>query len=719
MSASSSVLNKMLEIRPNLATEGKNTVRFMDDNNKFYLNVDTVKYLHSLSPIFGFNGFGETVYYRTYSRLIPGDKSNKKSVDRQEQWADTVVRVINGIFHIRKDHYIKNKLEWDEDYWQKYASEMAVYMFQMKFLPPGRGLWAMGTEFVSERGSSALFNCAFCSTEDILWASHWTMDFLMHGTGVGFNTDWKGNAFKPNKQNSYEYIIPDSREGWCDSIYCLINAYVPDSKNNLNKFPVFNYSRIRPAGLRINGFGGISSGPEPLKILHGRIESYFDKFLDGSVSHTRLIVDLMNAIGACVVAGNVRRSAEIALGRANDDEFLDLKDWNKNPDRADIMWMSNNSIQLWDSKDFDRLPELVERCKINGEPGLLNMINIQKFGRFGRLEKDDAIGINPCGEIPLENGELCNLAEVFPTRCVKDSDQYYKPDPDNTIREVPFNKENFDKEDFYKACEFATFYSSTVSLLPTHRVKTNKVIARNRRIGVSLSGITDLSQVIGNTKLTRTLRDSYTRIKATNIQLAKDAGVPNSVRVTTIKPSGSISQLVGVSSGMHFPPFQYCIRRLRVSKTAPVAQILIDNEIPHETDFTNEKTWVFEFPIKFTSKHRAPDVSIWEQFALLAMIQREYADNSVSCTITYNKDKESSELERALAQYVPVIKSVSILPHSDKGEYPQMPYEGISEEEYNNRISNFPKIDWSKFVGSDGQMARYCTNDSCEIISAA
>ena len=711
MAATSSYTVIAEGIPPNFNTEKPNVSKFMDESNKFFLNIDTVRYIHKLVPRFGFNGVGETVYYRTYSRFAN---------DTQEVWADTIIRVINGIFHIRKDHYIKNKLEWDEKYWQKYASEMAIYMFQMKFLPPGRGLWAMGTDFVMERGSSALFNCAFCSSEDLLWAAHWTMDFLMHGTGVGFNTDWRGVAVKPDKHNYYLYVVPDSREGWCDSVYALLNAYVADADGIINRFPKFGYGRVRKEGERIKGFGGISSGPAPLQLLHRRIVNYFDAFVDGEITHTRLIADLFNSIGACVVAGNVRRSAEIALGKPDDTEFLNLKNWDLHPERREIMGLSNNSIQLWKSEDFEHIPELVERCKLNGEPGLLNMINIQKFGRYGRPEKDDATGINPCGEIPLESGELCNLAECFPTRCIKDSLQYHDPSHerfDYAITEVPFNSELFDKDDFYKACKYATFYTSTVALLPTHRKRSNRVIARNRRIGVSLSGITDLSYAIGNTKLTRTLRTAYDTIKSANVSLARDAGVPNSVRVTTVKPSGSISILAGVCSGMHFPPFQFCIRRIRVAKNAAVSEILIQSNIPHETDEYNETTWVFEFPIKYNNPHRAPDVSIWEQFSLLAMIQREYADNSVSCTITYNKDKESGELERALAQYIPVIKSVSVLPHTDKGAYPQMPYEGISESEYEKRLAALPKINWTAFTGSDGEMARYCTNDSCEIIT--
>ena len=774
MAATSSTITKIISI-PDFESENKTHEPFLNDSNKFYLNIKTVAYLKTLKPIFGFNGVGDIVYYRTYSRMI-GDK--------QEQWADTIIRVINGLFHIRKDHYIKNKLKWKEDYWQKFASKMAIDMFQMKYLPPGRGLWAMGTDFVSKSGSTALFNCAFISTKNLLTAVRWTMDMLMHGCGVGFDTVWKGGACAPDKDDTQEYIIPDSREGWCDSVYVLLNAYIKDKKGRINKFPKFDYSRIRVEGLRIKGFGGISSGPAPLEKLHKRIIKYFDKYCEGKASETRVILDLINSIGACVIAGNVRRSAEIALGNVQDTEFMDIKNYDKNPERKKIGWASNNSVQLWKSADFDLLPNIIERCKIKGEPGILNMINIRKYARYGKESPDEAIGINPCGEIPLESAELCNLSELLPTRCVHDSIKYYDPahkdyDPNITCVDLSTdsiidmdegdnkrdnrgdreergdinnnkkdnnngdNKDNknirgennkgdkapikenadthskFDIKGFYKACKYATFYSSTVSLLPTHSPKSNKVIARNRRIGVSMSGITDLSENIKNTCLVRLFSSAYKRIKAYNIKLARQAGIPPSIRVTTVKPSGTISAMVGVSSGMHYPPFTHCIRRIRVSGISKIAKVLIDSKIPHEPDVNDKTTEVFEFPIKYNSKKKAEDVSVFEQFSLLSLLQRKYADNSVSCTITYNKETEVVDLEKALARFIPSIKSVSLLPHSDEGEYPQMPFEGITEEEYNKRAANFPRIDWSTFVGSDGTLDRYCTNESCELIRSS
>ena len=645
---------------------------------RFVLSKTTKDELRSMTPQFGFGGFGEVTYYRTYSRI--------KADGTQEHWPDTVIRVIEGIMSIRKNHYVANRLEWDETKWQVFAFDMACSMYTMKWLPPGRGLWVMGTEYIYNNGSLALFNCAAVDTEDLSHAAEWTMDLLMCGCGVGFNTKWAGDGFSvPDKTNPVEYAIPDSREGWVESLRLLLESYTKGGQ-----WYTFDYTNIRPEGATIGGFGGKASGPGPLIQLHGRVEAYLDAYGRGETDSTRCTADIFNAIGACVVAGNVRRSAEISLGSVDDDTFLNLKNYEKHPERAEIGWMSNNTVVLEKTEDFEKLPAIAQRILDNGEPGILNLVNTQKYGRYGQKMSDKAWLLNPCGEIPLESFETCNLSEVFPSRC-------------------------HGEDDFYAVLRFATFYSSTVSLLPTHRVETNAIQTRNRRIGVSLSGIADMLDYFGATELTRRLRKGYNIVRETNDALAAEAGVPPAVRVTTVKPSGSISQLAGVSSGMHFPTFQYAIRRMRVGNTSPICQVLKDAGVPNEPDTYSSGTTVFEFPIDQGKTRPATSVSAWEQFSLLAMLQREWADNAVSCTVYFDKQRESHQVEHMLAQYAPVIKSVSMLPHSDNGAYAQMPYEGITKEEYERRVAAMPKIDWSMFGGSDGAEEKFCSNGTCEI----
>lgn len=244
---------------------------------------------------------GEVVYLRTYSRKIDGE-------NRNERWFETVRRVVEGIYNVQKDHCSMFKLPWDNHKSQKSAQIMYDKIFNFKFLPPGRGLWMMGTEFVKEKGSAALNNCGFISTDDIenrhSFAFTWLMDALMLGVGVGFDTKGANKISikepKPS-DDSLVFKIPDSREGWTESVQMLMDAYFFGRKK-----PQFDYSGIRPYGAPIGGFGGVASGPEPLETLHKSIEKLLDTRVGEKITSTD-IVDLMNFIGVCVVAGNVRR----------------------------------------------------------------------------------------------------------------------------------------------------------------------------------------------------------------------------------------------------------------------------------------------------------------------------------------------------------------------------------------------------------------------------
>lgn len=713
-------------------------------SERFVLRKSTRSHLYDLTPSFGFDGLGEVVYYRTYSRTSP--------THGQEMWADTVVRVVEGVLSIRKDYLLKHGLGWDEEAMQTYAASMAESMFKMHFLPPGRGLWACGTDFMYQRGSAALNNCGACTTKNLALAVGWTMDMLMCGVGVGFDTAWQGHtptpAFAaavratrtltdPAGLNIVQHSVDDSREGWVVSTTLLVAWFTQGDPTA--PYPLITYERVRPAGEPIKGFGGTASGFAPLKKLHDRIGAFFRCYystgdraavcamidelhasnaLDDdpedlkkttqttTYDETRLVADIMNAIGCCVVAGNVRRSAEIALGRAGDETFLNLKNYEKHPERRTLGWMSNNSLVFASHDDFLHLPGLADRIRSNGEPGLLNVLNVQRFGRVGRRQKtaservgregeeDKATLVNPCAEIPLEPFELCNLAEIFPTRCTKSG--------------------VFSPEAYLKAVEYATFYASTVSLLPTHWGVTNRVIARNHRIGVSLSGIADWYATTPFTKLVKYMQDGYKTVLSVNARLATEAGVPASIRVTTVKPSGSISLLAGVSPGLHFPTHRYCIRRVRVGTSSPIAKTLIASGIPHEKDSYSDNTWVFEFVIDQSHTRPASEVSVWEQASLLTTLQREWSDNAVSVTLYFNPQTEGHQLEHLLAQYAPLVKSLSMLPHTEAGVYKQSPLEGISKDEYDRRRALLPTIDWSVFTGGDGEMAKFCTNSGCE-----
>ena len=634
---------------------------------------------------FGFGGFGELVYYTNYSRLLQNGA--------QETWIDTCRRVVEGVLSIRKSWYKIHSLKWDYEYWESVAAELLYYIYTLKILPPGRGLWAQGTKYVYERGSMALNNCAASLIEPTTFAEDlgWIMDALMCGAGVGVRPI-SSASFKDLLTNvkieKTTFQIPDSRAGWVTSVIELINSYRLSS----NKEIVFDYSKIRIKGEKIVGFGGTASGPEPLMVLHKRIKEYMCYYINSTVDYdyTRLSANIVNAIGACIIAGNVRRSAELILGTPYDETFRNLSNYNKFPERADIGWMSNNSYALETKNDFIKLDEIAEQICNRGEGGLVNFKNIKKYERFGEVGVPDrADCLNPCAEIPLENKELCNLFEVYPSKAKS-------------------------KKEFLKMCRLATIYTTSVSLLPTHSAATNQVIVKNRRIGISLSGVADWFDGWGS-RVINFMRDGYSEIKEASKYLNEQAGVCAPIRITTVKPSGSVSLVSGVSPGMHFPIHApYALRRMRISNTSPILELCAQAGFYSEEDVNNRgTTQIVEYPI-YTGKTRpSEEVSAWEQFSLLSLLQREWSDNMVSCTI-HVTETEKKDIPKMLAYFLPTIKSVSLLLR-DNTKYPQMPYEKISEKEYIERTNKIKKIDWTQFSGSDGKEAKFCSNDLCEI----
>lgn len=676
---------------------------------------------------FGFGEFGKYIYYSKYSR--------QRADCPQEAWPDTVIRVIEGVMSLRKDHYYRNRIEWDEAYWQQIAYEMGMSMLRMHWLPPGRGIYHMGMPFVYERGGMALYNCANTVLgRDFANDAHWMMDVLMHGVGAGANPIKTGlKAYSPTGE--VDYVVPDSREGWCESTRKKIVSYTRPDQSKIK----MHYDLVRPAGSPIKGFGGTASGPEPLIRLHEAIDEFFGNF-DSTIKgehygEIMLKTDVANMLGVCVVSGNVRRSAEIIV--AHLDEVLHLKDYERFPHRASHGWMSNNTAGLRTDRDFNRLGEIANRVLVNGEPGVANLRNFV-LGRIGKSEyyvPDKAIGLNPCGEIPLEDKEVCNLAETCPTRCETE-------------------------EDWFDACRFASLYCSTVSLLPTHRPETNAKIAKNRRIGVSIVGVCDWKTRDGITALTRSLRKGYRIVKQTNADANAEAGVPAAIRVTTVKPGGTVPKLVGAPGGVSPPTFPYTLRRCLESDHGPIGKYLIAAGIPNEPSKHYPNSRVFEFLMEQTASPPAANVSLWEQAATITLLQREWADNAVSNTLyfrpawptvqvfkhakkeeleeeygitrygdasgyrvteehgslhlrKYDPHHEENQVEQVLASLVPVTKSLALCPHTPAGVYEQTPETELSEAEFRTRQEAMPLVDWSKLSGSDGQDEKYCTADFC------
>ena len=664
----------------------KQIIERLHDSGYMPFNIDksyVARYNH-IKPPFGFNGFGELVYMRTYSRL--------KADGTNEIWPETIERVVNGTFNLQKRWIQSRGLEWSDYEAQKSAQEMYDRIFHMKFLPPGRGLWAMGSEVTEERGLyAALNNCSFVSSEnikdDLSKPFRFLMDMSMVGVGVGFDTKGAGKIMirGPDNRRSIEnFVIPDSRDGWVEATGRLIDSYF------LGIQPIkLDYSAIRPRGEIIGGFGGKSSGHEALEEMHKSLETILSKEIGRPIT-SRAIVDIMNVIGKCVVAGNVRRTAEISIGDPEDETFLDLKNYTMNPERASYGWTSNNSVFGTLGMNYN---EIAERIKNNGEPGIAWLKNMKEYGRMGQPpdNKDHrVVGMNPCAEQSLESYELCNLVENFP----------------NNHKDI---------EDFKRTLKFAYMYAKTVTLGESHWPETNRVLLRNRRIGCSVSGVAQFVAQRGLGTLKDWLEKGYDEIAKWDNIYSEWMTVPVSIKRTSIKPSGSVSSVAGATSGMHWPISEYYIRRMRIAKGSELIAPLHKAGYKLEDAVDDVSSVVVEFPVHVGNNIESEqNVSMWEQFGMAAFLQKHWSDNQVSCTIKFDPEREGPHIARALDYFQYQLKGISMLPKRE-GVYKQPPYEPITRERYIELSRKIKPIEFGRIKHEKAEVERFCSNDSCEL----
>ena len=629
---------------------------------------------------------GYFTYKRTYARPLSGTKT--------EAWRQTVQRVVEGCFLVQKRHCLDWKLPWDERRAQRSAQEMYGLIFDMKFLPPGRGLWSMGTDFMFERGGACLNNCGFVSTDEIdqdfAAPFVWLMDMSLLGVGVGFDTtgaDLEVFLKKP-RISKESYVIEDSREGWVAAFKRVLDSYV--GKDTLPN--EFDYSQIRPAGSPIKGFGGIAPGSDPLDKLLARTIVLCNEnvILDRPIG-VEEIVDLMNFAGAAVVAGGIRRTAEIAFGKPTDEVFLDLKTQENIDNPGLARWASNNSVMGHMGMDYT---DIAARACKNGEPGIFWLDNARAYGRTcdGKTHQDHRVkGCNPCGEQSLESFELCNLVETFPSR--HDS-----------------------LDDYKRTLKYAYMYAKTVTLISTHDPRTNAVMFRNRRIGMSQSGIIEQINKVGFREHLDWCDSGYDTIRLWDLVYSDWLCVPKSRKVTTVKPSGTVSLLPGVTPGIHFPHSEFYIRRIRLSSNSALVKIMKEagyRVVPCE--YERDQTMVVEFPVHEPNFDRSKDqVSIWEQFELAAAMQAKWSDNQVSVTITV-RPQDEADLPHALAMYEKRLKAVSFLPLRGDKVYKQAPYEQITKEQFDKMREKIKDIKYDVLDEADREIEKFCDGEKCVI----
>jgi ribonucleoside-triphosphate reductase len=588
-----------------------------------------------------------------------------------ETWTDTIRRVVEG--NINKTYQSDNAE----------AEALFDLFWNMRALPPGRGLWTGGVAGIP---AAAVYNCHYTtirSLED--WC--FTADQLMLGGGVGVGLGELGKlpsvvagvttfrlacaATHPNVDEVHpdvargSLIVEDSRTGWIDALRAvLVYAF-----NGLSL--TLDIGHIRARGTPISTFGGVACGPGPLATM---LRSVW-KIVRGAQGRKLTSVealDITNYIGLCVKSGNVRRSALIVLGEAHDQEFRDAK-----KDYVAVLshrHTSNNSIVLRTAEDVETLDteRLVHDAATYGEPGVLNLHLIQKTD-------PDARGINPCGEIPLHDHEACNLAEMFPAR----------------------------SQSVSADLRLLTRYAIRQRLVPVTDPEADATRTKNMRIGVGLGGVCDSAIETDDLVEWRWVVRREANIYADQL------GIARPVATTTVKPSGTISLLNGSSPGMHAPYAPYYIRRVRIAKNDKMAPAMISAGVPCEDCVYDQtkQTWVFSFPCaKPNAVNYVVAEDVYDQIKRQAWLQENWADNAVSATISFRED-EKEHLAELLKDFLPRLKSTSCLPKAHG--YAQAPYEEITREDYESLIK---RIDMSAKLTHGGDMqVEECEGGACPV----
>lgn len=627
-----------------------------------------------------FSTVGYITYKRTYARRL--DETNPNSPT--EEFEDTVNRVIastNNQLHVGFTDDEKVRLR--------------KYLMELKGTVAGRFLWQMGTETVERLGLASLQNCAFTVINEPVRPFTWAMDMLMLGSGVGYNIQRKNIDKLPevNSQfsrpvrvdsNDADFIVPDSREGWVQLLgKTLKAAFLSDKK------PTFTYSTVlvRGKGSTIKGFGGTASGPEDLCWGIEKISEVLEKRA-GKKLRPIDALDVMNIIGAVVVAGNVRRSAQIAIGDPDDVEYLLAKRW----DMGNIpSWraMSNNSVVCNDIKDLHEY--FWDGYEGKGEPyGFINLRLSRKMGRLGdtNYPDPDVEGYNPCAEQSLAAYETCCLAEV------------YLPNVTS-------------KEELIDICQLLYRINKHSLSLPCHLDETADIVHKNMRMGIGVTGVLQATE-----EQKSWLSPTYEELRAFDKAYSAEHGFPESIKLTTVKPSGTLSLLPGVTPGCHPAYAQYMIRRIRISADHALVNVCREHGYPveYQQNFDGSEdhsTVVVSFPFAYPEGTvLANQMTAISQLETVKWLQEVWSDNSVSCTVYYRKE-ELPEIKKYLAKnYKNNHKSLSFLLHSDHG-FKQAPYEEITKEAYDALVSKttlITKVDEASFDGGDE-----CATGACPV----
>ena len=614
---------------------------------------------------------------------------------RRETWGETVDRYFSFMTdHLEKNHnYIPN---------EKLVAELKEFVFERNVMPSMRSVMTSGAAL--ERDNVAGYNCAFLPVDSPRSFDE-TMYVLMCGTGVGFSVEYKYINKLPAVPEKLEksdtvIVVEDSKQGWAKAYRELLALLWT------GHIPAVDVSKVRPAGARLKTMGGRSSGPQPLVNL---FDFTIAKFKNAAGRNLKPIEchDIMCKIGEVVVVGGVRRSAMISLSNINDIEMAQAKAgnwWEASPQRA----LSNNSVAYSRKPDMEQF--IAEWKSLydskSGERGIYNVAAAQaQAAKFGRRDPEIHYGTNPCSEIILRPYQFCNLSEVV-------------------------LRENDSKKDIQRKVELATILGTWQSTLTDFKY-LRKIWKDNteeeRLLGVSLTGqfghkfMSGKEDLISLEAFLMTLRD---KAREVNKEEAGKIGIPESAAITCVKPSGTVSQLVGVSSGMHPWHSPYYVRTVRGSKNDPISVFLKEVGIPVEDDVMKpNETYVFSFPVKAPEGAIVRnDLTAIDHLNIWLVYQRAWCEHKPSITVSVKED-EWMEVGAWVYKNFDEVSGISLLPHSEH-TYKQAPYQEISKEEYEDLVAKMPKnIRWedlSFYETEDGTSTNAtlaCSSDgNCELV---
>ena len=603
----------------------------------------------------------------------------------RESWSDTVERYM--------DNVVRPKIGDDS-----YVNKIRDAILNLEVMPSMRAMMTAGPAL--DRDNTAGYNCSYLPVDDPKSFDE-AMFILLCGTGVGFSVERQFISKLPEVPDLYDsetvIVVRDSKEGWAKSFRQLLALLWA------GEIPKWDVSKVRPAGARLKTFGGRASGPAPLVELFNFAVQTF-KNAQGRKLSSIECHDLMCFIGQIVVVGGVRRSAMISLSNLSDDRMRHAKSgqwWETAAHRA----LANNSVSYTEKPDVETFMRewtaLVESK--SGERGVFNREASKKqASKNGRRDTEHEFGTNPCSEIILRPYEFCNLTEVV----VRSTD---------TI------------EDLERKVRCATILGtiqSSYTKFPYLRKIWQKNTEEERLLGVSLTGIMDNRLLTTkNRGLDKTLEHLKDVAVITNAEWSHRLDIPQSTAISCVKPSGTVSQLVDSSSGIHARHSPYYIRTVRGDNKDPLTQFMIDSGIPNEPCvFKGDTTTVFSFPVKSPQGAvTRDDMTAIEQLETWLMYQRHWCEHKPSVTISV-RDNEWLDVGAFVYRHFDEMSGVSFLPHSDH-TYQQAPYQDCTKEEYEVVLSSMPdRIDWSKlseYEQEDNTVAMQtmaCSGDVCEIV---